>query len=117
VPKQAPAPPPRTTREASTEKQKPCLIVLLPPSKQDPCLIVPLPPPSSSSSPIAHRHPIPHDIISTMTKIAEGQALPLDQITFKLLKEGNATDLTGIDLFKGKKVVLFGVPGAFTPTW
>jgi peroxiredoxin len=52
-----------------------------------------------------------------MTKIAEGQALPLDQIIFKILKEGNAADLTGTDLFKGKKIVLFGVPGAFTPTW
>lgn len=52
-----------------------------------------------------------------MPKIAEGQALPLDQIMFKILKEGSATDLTGTELFKGKKVVLFGVPGAFTPTW
>ncbi|EKU23114.1 peroxiredoxin 5, atypical 2-Cys peroxiredoxin [Nannochloropsis gaditana CCMP526] len=51
-----------------------------------------------------------------MAKIAEGQTLPLEKITFKVLKDGKATDLTGTDLFKGKKVVLFGVPGAFTPT-
>jgi hypothetical protein len=51
-----------------------------------------------------------------MAKISVGDTLPLDQISFKILKEGEAKDLTGKELFEGKKVALFGVPGAFTPT-
>ena len=33
-----------------------------------------------------------------------------------MMKDGKPTAVTTDDLFKGKKVVLFAVPGAFTPT-
>jgi glutaredoxin/glutathione-dependent peroxiredoxin len=46
--------------------------------------------------------------------IAKGDRLP--EATFRVLgPEGIATLTTG-DIFAGKKVVLFAVPGAFTPT-
>jgi len=40
----------------------------------------------------------------------------LPDATFKTMTEDGAKDLTTADIFAGKKVVLFGVPGAFTPT-
>jgi len=46
--------------------------------------------------------------------IAAGEKLP--NATFKTLTSDGAKDLTTDDIFAGKKVVLFGVPGAFTPT-
>ena len=36
--------------------------------------------------------------------------------TLMVMADGNPTPLTTADLFGGKKVVLFSVPGAFTPT-
>lgn len=36
-------------------------------------------------------------------------------VTLKVLGEQGPEDITTQDLFKGKKVVLFAVPGAFTP--
>ena len=36
--------------------------------------------------------------------------------TFKYRVAGVWQDVSTIDLFKNKKVVLFGLPGAFTPT-
>ena len=36
--------------------------------------------------------------------------------TFKTMTKDGPQDLTTDELFKGKKVVLFSVPGAFTPT-
>ena len=45
--------------------------------------------------------------------IAVGEKLP--EATFKVLTADGAKDLTTADVFAGKKVVLFGVPGAFTP--
>ena len=35
---------------------------------------------------------------------------------FKIMKGGEMTDITSEAVFAGKKVVLFAVPGAFTPT-
>ena len=35
---------------------------------------------------------------------------------FKIMQGGSMTDITSEALFAGKKVVLFAVPGAFTPT-
>ena len=46
--------------------------------------------------------------------IQEGENLP--EATLHLMQEGKPTPMTVGDLFVGKKVVLFAVPGAFTPT-
>ena len=46
--------------------------------------------------------------------IAVGDKLP--DATFKTMTADGAKDLTTAEIFAGKKVVLFGVPGAFTPT-
>lgn len=40
----------------------------------------------------------------------------LPDVTFSLRQDGKASNPTTDDLFAGKKVVLFAVPGAFTPT-
>jgi glutaredoxin-like protein len=44
----------------------------------------------------------------------EGQAVP--QVTFRTRRNNQWVDLTSDDIFKGKTVVLFALPGAFTPT-
>lgn len=46
--------------------------------------------------------------------IAEGEKLP--EATLKLVTEDGSKDVTTTEFFGGRKVVLFGVPGAFTPT-
>jgi peroxiredoxin len=46
--------------------------------------------------------------------ISVGDRLP--DATLKTMTADGARDLTTKDIFAGKKVVLFGVPGAFTPT-
>ncbi len=46
--------------------------------------------------------------------IARGDKLP--DATFKKFGPDGMTDVTGEELFGGRKVVLFAVPGAFTPT-
>ncbi|MDA1075972.1 MAG: peroxiredoxin [Proteobacteria bacterium] len=46
--------------------------------------------------------------------IKEGDQLP--HATMYTMKEGKPTPVTTEELFGGKKVVLFAVPGAFTPT-
>ena len=46
--------------------------------------------------------------------IAVGQKLP--DVTFKTPTADGPKELSTGDIFAGKKVVLFGVPGAFTPT-
>ena len=46
--------------------------------------------------------------------IKVGEKLP--EVSFSLRKAGEASNPTTSDLFAGKKVVLFAVPGAFTPT-
>ena len=47
--------------------------------------------------------------------IKAGEAVPSD-ITLKEMAESGPQDVSTGELFKGKKVVLFAVPGAFTPT-
>lgn len=46
--------------------------------------------------------------------ISVGEKLP--EATFKTMTPDGGRDVTTADVFSGKKVVLFGVPGAFTPT-
>jgi peroxiredoxin len=46
--------------------------------------------------------------------IKAGERMPSG--TFKMATADGRRDLTTEELFKGKKVVLFAVPGAFTPT-
>jgi peroxiredoxin len=46
--------------------------------------------------------------------IKEGDKLP--DATLHIMKEGRPTAVTTEQLFSGKKVVLFAVPGAYTPT-
>ena len=46
--------------------------------------------------------------------IKEGDKLPA--ATMHLMKDGRPTAVTTEELFAGKKVVVFAVPGAYTPT-
>jgi len=46
--------------------------------------------------------------------IKVGDKLP--DATFRVMKDGKPADMTVAELTKGKKVALFAVPGAFTPT-
>ena len=46
--------------------------------------------------------------------IKVGDKLP--EATFKVMKEGKPADVTVAELTAGKKLALFAVPGAFTPT-
>jgi peroxiredoxin len=46
--------------------------------------------------------------------IKVGDRLP--EATFRVMKDGKPADLTSAELTRGKKVALFAVPGAFTPT-
>ena len=46
--------------------------------------------------------------------IKEGDKLP--DATMHMIKDGKPTPVTTSELFAGKKVVVFAVPGAFTPT-
>jgi peroxiredoxin len=47
--------------------------------------------------------------------IKVGDSLPLD-VKLKEMRNGAPTDVSAGEIFKGKRVVLFAVPGAFTPT-
>jgi glutaredoxin-like protein len=44
----------------------------------------------------------------------EGQRVP--KVTFRTRRDGEFVDVTSDDIFSGKTVVLFALPGAFTPT-
>jgi peroxiredoxin len=46
--------------------------------------------------------------------IKVGDKLP--EVTFRTIEDGKMVPRTTGDVFKGKRVVLVGVPGAFTPT-
>ena len=46
--------------------------------------------------------------------IAVGDRIP--SVTLKTMVDGNMQDVKTDEIFAGKKVVLFAVPGAFTPT-
>ncbi len=49
-----------------------------------------------------------------MTKINIGDKVP--SVTFKTRKDGDWLDVSTNDIFSGKTVVVFALPGAFTPT-
>ncbi len=49
-----------------------------------------------------------------MLENREGQKVP--DVTFKTQQEGKWVDVTTDDLFAGKTVIVFSLPGAFTPT-
>ena len=49
-----------------------------------------------------------------MPSSREGQKVP--QVTFRTRTESDWKNVSTDDLFKGKKVVVFSLPGAFTPT-
>ncbi|BAU58185.1 peroxiredoxin family protein/glutaredoxin [Halorhodospira halochloris] len=49
-----------------------------------------------------------------MSHPMEGQPVP--KVTFRARRDGEWVDITSDELFKGKKVVVFALPGAFTPT-
>lgn len=44
----------------------------------------------------------------------EGKTVP--QVTFRAREDGQWRDLTSSEIFSGKRVVVFALPGAFTPT-
>jgi len=46
--------------------------------------------------------------------IKAGDKIP--SVKLKTMKDGKMSDITTDEIFRGKKVVLFAVPGAFTPT-
>ena len=49
-----------------------------------------------------------------MLKNREGKNVP--DVTFRTIENGEWKNVTTDDLFKGKTVVVFSLPGAFTPT-
>ncbi len=49
-----------------------------------------------------------------MSQDKTGQSVP--QVTFKVRREDSWHDVSTDDLFKGKTVIVFSLPGAFTPT-
>ncbi|MGD8884254.1 MAG: redoxin family protein, partial [Gammaproteobacteria bacterium] len=49
-----------------------------------------------------------------MLENKEGQRVP--QVTFKTRHNNDWKDVTTDDIFSGKTVVVFSLPGAFTPT-
>jgi peroxiredoxin/glutaredoxin len=49
-----------------------------------------------------------------MLENKEGQKIP--QVTFMMRKEGQFVQVTSDEIFKGKTVAVFSLPGAFTPT-
>lgn len=53
-------------------------------------------------------------MVITMLENREGKRVP--EVTFHMLVGGEWKDVTTKDLFAGKTVVVFSLPGAFTPT-
>lgn len=49
-----------------------------------------------------------------MLENREGQQVP--NVTFKVIEKGSWKEITSDDLFKNQKVILFALPGAYTPT-
>src|ERR1700743_2149457 len=58
--------------------------------------------------------PLSSNWSQTMPSSREGSSVP--NTTFKVLRNGALQTLGSDDFFKGRRVVLFALPGAFTPT-
>src|ERR1700686_3643814 len=69
---------------------------------------------ASSSYKTRQRHPALQPPKENFMMIAVGKSLP--HAKFKTMTETGPSEISTDDLFKGKKAVLFAVPGAFTPT-
>jgi glutaredoxin/glutathione-dependent peroxiredoxin len=57
---------------------------------------------------------LPTAVRNELMPIKEGDKLP--EATMHIIKEGRPTPVTTDELFKGKRAVVFAVPGAYTPT-
>jgi glutaredoxin-like protein len=49
-----------------------------------------------------------------MPESREGSNVP--RVTFKVLRDGQVTTVSSDEIFKGRRVALFALPGAYTPT-
>ena len=49
-----------------------------------------------------------------MPSSREGSTIP--NTTFKVLRDGKVQDVGSDEIFKGRRVILFALPGAYTPT-
>ncbi len=47
---------------------------------------------------------------------ASREGRPVPQVNFKVLRGGEFSTVSSDDIFKGRRVVLFALPGAYTPT-
>lgn len=63
-------------------------------------------------------HTLPYHTLEPPSPTAGAQTIPaeLTDTKFKIVRGGSVADATLGDLFADRKVVIFGVPGAFTPT-
>jgi glutaredoxin-like protein len=65
---------------------------------------------------ISHERPDSHENTGdqSMSKVLEGQRVP--EVTFRTRVDADWVDVTTADIFAGKTVAVFSLPGAFTPT-
>jgi peroxiredoxin len=54
------------------------------------------------------------EYLGAMQPLSEGQRVP--DVTLRVREDGRWRDLDTKDVFAGKTVVAFSLPGAFTPT-
>jgi glutaredoxin-like protein len=57
---------------------------------------------------------MPDPVLESRSTGREGQPVP--NVTFRLRRNGDWATVTSDDIFAGKNVVVFSLPGAFTPT-
>lgn len=56
----------------------------------------------------------PQQEISPVLPNAEGQRVP--EVTFRTRQDGQWKDIASRDIFNGRTVIVFALPGAYTPT-
>lgn len=64
--------------------------------------------------PVKHTTPNPKEL--TMSDLSNREGQPVPQVTFRTRQGSEWVDVTSQELFAGKRVALFALPGAFTPT-